>query len=192
MNEDRRQTSIAGHAVSENERRRHSIESQVYQIRVKGHLDNSWSEWFEDLSITHEEDGWGKCMTTQFINRYVFPDGELDRVSNIQGVMEESCFEILHVEALRPHYALTLRHWVSRLEQRREEALSHTSESVYRVWRLYMAACAQAFEEGSLGVYQILAAPKRSNERPEKNAIARGVDLELPVSRQFASGPISI
>lgn len=54
---DRRRTSIAGHAVSENKRRRHSIESQVYQIRVKGHLDNSWSEWFEDFSLTHEEDG---------------------------------------------------------------------------------------------------------------------------------------
>lgn len=57
MNKDRRQTPIAGHAVSENERKRHSVESQVYQIRVKGHLDNSWSEWFEGLSMTHEEDG---------------------------------------------------------------------------------------------------------------------------------------
>ena len=57
---------------------------------------------FLNHGITHEEDGWGKCLTTQFINRYVFPDGELDRVSNIQGLMEESCFEILHVEALRP------------------------------------------------------------------------------------------
>jgi hypothetical protein len=57
VNHDRRQTSIAGHAVSENERRRHSVESQVYQIRVKGHLDSSWSEWFEDLSMAHEKDG---------------------------------------------------------------------------------------------------------------------------------------
>ncbi|MEN6585170.1 MAG: cyclopropane-fatty-acyl-phospholipid synthase family protein [Sulfuricella sp.] len=123
---------------------------------------------FLNHGITHEEDGWEKCLTTQFINRYVFPDGELDRVSSIQGLMEESCFEILHVEALRPHYALTLRHWVKRLEERREEALRHTSESVYRVWRLYMAACAQAFEEGSLGVYQILAGPKGSHNWPEK------------------------
>ena len=102
------------------------------------------------------------CLTTQFINRYVFADGELDRVSSIQGLMEESCFEILHVAAL------TLRHWVRRLEARREEALRHTSESVYRAWRLNMAACAQAFEEGSLGVYQILAGPKRSRNWPEK------------------------
>lgn len=57
MNEDRRQTPIAGHAVSENERNRYSVESQVYRIRVKGHLDNGWSEWFEGLSVTREEDG---------------------------------------------------------------------------------------------------------------------------------------
>lgn len=56
MNEDRRQTPIAGNAVSE-EDRKHSLESQVYQIRIKGHLNNSWSEWFEGLSMTHEEDG---------------------------------------------------------------------------------------------------------------------------------------
>lgn len=112
--------------------------------------------------ITHEEDGWEKCLSTRFINRYVFPDGELDRVSNIQGAMEQSSFEILHVEALRPHYALTLRHWVRRLEERKEEALRLVGERTFRVWRLYMAACAQAFEEDTLGVYQILAAPKHT------------------------------
>ena len=56
MNEDRRQTPITGNAVSE-EDRKHSLESQVYQIRIKGHLNNSWSEWFEGLGMTHEEDG---------------------------------------------------------------------------------------------------------------------------------------
>ncbi len=54
--QDRRQTRIAGSAVSE-EDRKHSLESQVYQIRLKGHLDSDWSEWFEGLSVTHEEDG---------------------------------------------------------------------------------------------------------------------------------------
>lgn len=56
MDEHRRQTPIAGNAVSE-EDRKHSLESQVYQIRIKGHLNSSWSEWFEGLSITPEEDG---------------------------------------------------------------------------------------------------------------------------------------
>ena len=56
MNEDRRQTPIAGNGVS-GEDRKHSLESRVYQIRIKGHLNSSWSEWFEGLSMTHEEDG---------------------------------------------------------------------------------------------------------------------------------------
>lgn len=54
--------------------------------------------------------------------------------------------------------ALTLRHWVRRLEARREDALREVGETVYRVWRLYMAACALQFEQGETGVYQILLA----------------------------------
>jgi cyclopropane-fatty-acyl-phospholipid synthase len=112
---------------------------------------------FLNHGITHDEEGWQRTVDTEFINRYVFPDGELDTVSNIQRRMEQTGFEILDVEALRPHYALTLRHWVSRLEERREEALEYVSESAYRVWRLYMAACALEFESGGTGIYQILA-----------------------------------
>lgn len=111
---------------------------------------------FLNHGITQERAGWGKTMGTRFINRYVFPDGELDTVSNVQCVMERAGFEILDVEGLRRHYALTLRHWVSRLERRKAEALPLVSEYTYRVWRLYMAACAQQFEEGAIGVYQIL------------------------------------
>lgn len=112
---------------------------------------------FLNHGITHDEEGWQRTVDTEFINRYVFPDGELDTISNIQRRMEQSGFEIHDVEALRPHYALTLRHWVSRLEARREEALEYVSESAYRVWRLYMAACALEFESGGTGIYQILA-----------------------------------
>jgi len=53
---DRRQTPIAGNAVTEKDRK-HSLESQVYQIRIKGYLNSSWSEWFEGLTLTPEEDG---------------------------------------------------------------------------------------------------------------------------------------
>ncbi|MCG2634837.1 MAG: class I SAM-dependent methyltransferase, partial [Gammaproteobacteria bacterium] len=112
---------------------------------------------FLNHGITQESEGWDrKNPSTAFINRYVFPDGELDLVSNVQRAMERGKFEILDVEALRPHYALTLRHWVQRLEARRDEALQHVSEATYRIWRLYMAASALSFEEGDIGVYQIL------------------------------------
>ncbi len=120
---------------------------------------------FLNHGITHEEEGWQKSVDTEFINRYVFPDGELDRVSNIQSGMEKANFEIQDVENLRMHYARTLRHWVSRLERNHDEATIHVSESTYRVWRLYMAASALEFESGGTGIYQILAS-RRPDARP--------------------------
>ena len=121
---------------------------------------------FLNHGITHDEEGWQKSVSTEFINRYVFPDGELDCVSNIQLGMERAGFEIHDVEGLRPHYALTLRHWVQRLEANREAALREVDEPTYRVWRLYMAACALDFEAGTTGIYQILASRPNRGEWP--------------------------
>jgi cyclopropane-fatty-acyl-phospholipid synthase len=125
---------------------------------------------FLNHGITHDEEGWNHTVATEFINRYVFPDGEFDCVSNIQLGMERAGFEIQDVEALRRHYALTLRHWVMRLEANREAALREVDEPTYRVWRLYMAACALEFEAGGTGIYQILAS-------------RRGVETSLPLTR---------
>ena len=121
---------------------------------------------FLNHGITHDVEGWKKSVSTEFINRYVFPDGELDCVSNIQLGMERAGFEIHDVEGLRPHYALTLRHWVQRLEANREAALREVGEPTYRVWRLYMAACALDFEAGTTGIYQILASKPNRGEWP--------------------------
>jgi cyclopropane-fatty-acyl-phospholipid synthase len=117
---------------------------------------------FLNHGITHESEGWQPTISTRFINRYVFPDGQLDTISNIQRVMEQSKFEIADVEALRRHYALTLRHWVNRLERQHLQALQHVNEATYRVWRLYMAACALEFESGEIGIYQVLAAKRNA------------------------------
>ena len=53
-----------------------------------------------------------------------------------------------------------MRHWVARLEQHHDEALQYVSESTWRVWRLYMAACALEFESGEIGAYQVLASKR--------------------------------
>ena len=119
---------------------------------------------FLNHGITHDVEGWNKTLSTEFINRYIFPDGQLDTVSNIQRGMERAKFEISDVESLRPHYALTLRHWVSRLESHHEEALKYVDESTYRIWRSYMAACALEFETGEIGIYQILANKRESGQ----------------------------
>jgi cyclopropane-fatty-acyl-phospholipid synthase len=93
-----------------------------------------------------------------FIERYVFPDGELGDVARAMSEMAQQNLEVFDVEGLRPHYAQTLMHWVTRLERQREAALALVGEKRYRIWRIYMAGCALAFERGWISVYQLLAA----------------------------------
>ncbi|MGW3039910.1 class I SAM-dependent methyltransferase [Kitasatospora sp. NPDC001159] len=100
--------------------------------------------------------------TSPFINRYVFPDGELSPVGSTVARLEEAGFEVRDVEALREHYALTLREWVANLEAHWTEAVRLVGRGRARVWRLYMAASALAFEQNRIGVNQVLAA--RSTE----------------------------
>ena len=92
-----------------------------------------------------------------FIDEYVFPGGELTHVSRVIEEMSEQGLESCDVESLRPHYARTLWSWVNRLEANRELALDTVGEKVYRIWRIYMAGSAHAFERGWMSVYQILA-----------------------------------
>jgi cyclopropane-fatty-acyl-phospholipid synthase len=121
---------------------------------------------FLNHGITSDESGWRKTVSTEFINRYVFPDGQLETVSTAQKLMEDAGFEIHDVEGLRQHYALTLREWVRRLDERHEQALNYVTEPVYRIWRLYMAACAMQFEEGNTGIYQILVSKRKPAFNP--------------------------
>ncbi|MCX5399170.1 cyclopropane-fatty-acyl-phospholipid synthase family protein [Streptomyces sp. NBC_00102] len=93
----------------------------------------------------------------EFIDAYVFPDGELAPVGRTLGILEEAGFEARDVEALREHYALTLRQWVTNLEDNWTAAVAATSPGRARVWRLYMAASALSFEHNKIGVNQILA-----------------------------------
>jgi cyclopropane-fatty-acyl-phospholipid synthase len=89
---------------------------------------------------------------SSFIERYVFPDGELVTPGERLAPAEEAGFETRDVTSLREHYAITLRHWVRRLEARREEAVSMVGRPTYRVWRLYMAGSAHAFASGRIGL----------------------------------------
>lgn len=112
---------------------------------------------FLNHGITHASEGWDTGLNSAFLQKWVFPDGELDRVSNIAGGMESAGFEIVDVENLRFHYARTLREWVKRLEANRLEAQGYVGEQRYKVWRMYMAGSALEFEEGKTGIHQILA-----------------------------------
>ncbi|MFC6067890.1 SAM-dependent methyltransferase [Streptomyces ochraceiscleroticus] len=93
----------------------------------------------------------------EFIDRYVFPDGELAPVGQTVGALEDAGFEVRDVEAIREHYALTLRQWVANLERHWDRAIRLTTPGRARVWRLYMAASALSFERNRIGVNQVLA-----------------------------------
>jgi len=114
-----------------------------------------------------------------FIDKYVFPDGGLVPIATTIRLAEACGFEVRDVESLREHYARTLRLWVRRLESRYEDAKRITNETVYRIWRIYMAGCAWAFAKGRVSVYQVLFS------KPD------GGDTYLPLTRDdwYRSAP---
>jgi cyclopropane-fatty-acyl-phospholipid synthase len=109
-----------------------------------------------------------------FINRYVFPDGELHEVGTVVSVLQETGFEVRDVEALREHYARTLRAWVSNLEARWDEAVALVGPARARIWRMYMAGCAVNFEESRTMIHQVLAVRDGDRGRSGMGPTRRG------------------
>ena len=97
-----------------------------------------------------------------FLRRNVFPGGELASLADTVRAAEDAGFEVLDVENLRPHYALTCRAWVRNLQANEEACLRLVGRETYRTWLLYLAGSALAFEEGVTEVHQVLMA-KRAN-----------------------------
>ena len=91
-----------------------------------------------------------------FIERYVFPDGDLPRIDEIALAAADAGFEVRDVENLREHYATTLRHWVRRLESNEQRARAAVGDETYNVWRFYMAGSAHGFAAGRMGLGQTL------------------------------------
>jgi cyclopropane-fatty-acyl-phospholipid synthase len=100
------------------------------------------------LRVTHQHAAFGDL--------YVFPDGEVPPIGTIAQSAESAGLEVRDVENLREHYALTLRHWVRRMEQNAEQARRLVDEVTYRIWRLHMAGSAYFFQSGKLNLYQTL------------------------------------
>ncbi len=92
-----------------------------------------------------------------FIQRYVFPDGELHEVGEVTSAMQHAGLEVRHLESLREHYALTLRAWVANLTEHWEAAVAEAGRARAKIWLLYMAASAINFEQNRTQVHQVLA-----------------------------------
>ncbi len=93
----------------------------------------------------------------EFIDRYVFPHGELPHLVGISSCISEAGLEIVDVESLRLHYARTLQLWSERLEARLAEAQALVPERALRIWRLYLAGCSYGFRRDWIDLHQILA-----------------------------------
>jgi cyclopropane-fatty-acyl-phospholipid synthase len=101
-----------------------------------------------------------------FMDRYVFPDGDLVSVDSTLRGAEAAGFEIRDVENLREHYARTLRAWHANLDARRDEIIAATDERTYRIWKIYMAGSARNFWRGQMGLFQTLLAKADGGPAP--------------------------
>jgi cyclopropane-fatty-acyl-phospholipid synthase len=110
----------------------------------------------------------------EFIGRYVFPQGELPHLHRVVHDMSEADFEVQDVECLRWHYAKTLEQWSDRFELHMADAVRASSERTARIWRLYLAGCAHAFEQRWVSIYQLLASKQMKPGR-----------TELPLTREW-------
>ncbi len=114
----------------------------------------------------------------EFIGRYVFPKGELPHLHRAVHDMSEQDLEVHDVECLRPHYARTLGLWSEAFEENFDKAVEASSERTARIWRLYLAGCAHAFDEGWISIYQVLATRRT---KPGRTA--------LPLTRDWMYEP---
>ena len=118
----------------------------------------------------------------EFIERYIFPGGELLHLSHVLRTMADSGLEALDVENLRPHYARTLWAWSDALEAKLDQAARVTRETVLRAYRLYLAGSAMSFEQGWMSLHQMLAS------RPSGDLRAgpmRGAQSAFPFNRDY-------
>jgi cyclopropane-fatty-acyl-phospholipid synthase len=121
-----------------------------------------------------------------FVERWIFPGGELQHISHVLGVMAEQGLEGLDTENLRPHYARTLWAWSDSLEARLEAARRETDERTVRAYRLYLAGSALGFERGWMALHQTLAARPSGDVR---QGPMRGAQCAYPFRRDHMYPP---
>ena len=109
------------------------------------------------ITATDPDSNWVGLGAGEFIDRYVFPQGELPHLSLVLRQMALTGMEVTDVESLRRHYARTCREWADRLNTNREKAIAAAGDRRYRIWQIYLAGCAHGFEHGWMNIYQVLA-----------------------------------
>lgn len=122
----------------------------------------------------------------EFIDKFIFPGGELTHISHVLRHLSEGGLEALDIENLRPHYARTLWAWSDTLEQKLTEASqilnTENGQRSLRAYRVYLAGCALGFEQGWIALHQVLAQPEHGGRSDELDYPA---DLSYPWRRKY-------
>jgi cyclopropane-fatty-acyl-phospholipid synthase len=108
------------------------------------------------ITSTDPENGETPYGGGEFIEKYVFPHGELAHIGQVLKAMQQGQLEALDVENLRRHYAKTCAIWTENFETREEKVRELAGDKRFRIWHVYLAGCSWAFEQDWISLYQIV------------------------------------
>lgn len=151
-----------------------------YFSKIKSLLKDDGLVLNHGITTSDVDSGWMGLGAGEFIDRYVFPEGELPHISLVLKEMSAAGLEVVDVESLRRHYARTCQTWATRLDTHRELARREAGEKRLRIWQIYLTGCAFGFANGWMNVYQLLAC---------KSGLCR--EIPLPLTRDYMYPPRS-
>ena len=144
-----------------------------YFSRIDGLLEDDGVVMNHGITTTNVDNGATPYGGGDFIDQYVFPNGELAHLSTVVRAMQEGGLEVRDVENLRRHYARTCALWTDRFEANAQHIRTLTDEKRFRIWHVYLAGCAYAFAHDRISLYQIVCGK------------AGGDPARLPWSRRY-------
>jgi len=118
------------------------------------------------ITTSDPNSGCAPAGAGEFIDRYVFPNGELPHISLVLFEMANAGLEVTDIENLRIHYAKTLDHWAERFEEKSELLKTMVDDKHFRIWRVYLAGCAHAFYQNWVALHQVVATKAGSQVLP--------------------------
>ncbi len=139
---------------------------KAYFAKIRSLLAEGGVVMNHGITSSDPDSRWVGMGAGEFVQRYVFPHGELPHLSLVLREMAGARLEVADVESLRRHYARTCLEWAKRLEQNRERAITAAGDKRYRIWQVYLAGCAHGFQNEWMNVYQVLARREGGTSNP--------------------------
>lgn len=136
-----------------------------YFSKINGLLREGGLVLNHGITTTDPGNGAAPLGAANFIDKYVFPNGELPHISLVLKDMQSAGLEALDVECMRRHYEKTLQAWTQNFEDRSHALRGMVDEKTFRVWRIYLAGCAHAFAQNWVSLYQVLACKAGVDDR---------------------------